>query len=223
MPFAKSQLITLDRKPHFADESFRSIRTQIDFLAVPSPIKSILVTSAVAESGKSFVAANLAAVMAQTGRKVILVDADLRRPRLHAIFSCPQTPGFTTAISKKMPITNVLHETPIPNLKILPSGPLPPNPVELLASPPAHDALQQLSQEADLIVLDTSPAIAVTDAILLSHMVDGVLYILRPGHNSRKLDRRAIELLTQVHARLLGVIVNGMRADDETSDYAMSY
>ena len=217
-----SPLITMDRKPAYADESFRSIRTQLDFLSIPSPIKTVLVTSAVAESGKSFVAANLAMVMAQSGRDVILLDADLRRPQLHSIFQCSQSPGLTTAISKPIPIEEVLHETPVSQLKIVPSGPLPPNPVELLASAKARETLDLLSQQANLVILDCAPAIAVTDPILLSRYVDGVLYIVRPGHNSRKADRRAIELLTQVHARILGVVINGMRNEVEPV-YPLAY
>jgi len=171
-----------------------------------------LVTSTSPEEGKSTVLANLAVTFAEAGSQVILVDADLRRPSLHVLFGLSNQVGLTTAVlddGGALPI----QDTPVPNLRLLTSGPLPPNPAELLGSQRMDRIIEGLRAMADYVLFDSPPIVAVTDAAVLGRRLDGVLLVVDAGKTKRDHARRAKALLEKVNAHLLGVVLNNAELD----------
>ncbi len=219
----ESRLVSVTQPRSSAAEQYRALRTSLEFLGVTAPLRKVLVTSAVPESGKSLTAANLALALAQGGRRTLLVDADLRRPTQHHFFGLPNLAGLTTAITRGGDLEQYVVDGPLPDLKIMTSGPIPPNPSEILGSGAMRDLLERLEQQAEIIVLDSPPVVGFTDAVILSNRNDGVIYVVRAGFNSRKSDLKALELLRQVNARILGVVLNGIKESDEGLSYAYYY
>jgi len=153
--------------------------------------------------------ANLAVVMAQAGIKVVAVDSDLRRPVLHHLFNVPNRQGLTNALLQEAPVLDgCLLETDVENLRVMPSGPLPPNPSELLGSQRMKNLLQALKDRADVLLLDSPPTLAVTDAAVLANEVDGVVLVVDAGETRRGAGQRAVDQLAKVGANLLGVTLN---------------
>ena len=190
-------------------EAFRSLRTNLDFASVDHPLKTIMVTSPSPEEGKSTVAANLALVIAQSERKVALVDADMRRPRVHKILGLPNRFGVSSLfIMRQVHLDGALRPSEIPNLFTLTSGKIPPNPAELLGSAKMGEILEQIKSLVDVVVIDTPPVLAVTDSSVLSTRLDGVLVVLKPGVTKLAAARQAVEQLRRVGAPLLGVVLN---------------
>lgn len=199
-------------------EAFRSLRTNLEFSSLDHPLRTLLITSAEPDEGKSTILANLGVTYAQTNKRVILVDADLRRPRLHQFFDVSNNVGLSSAILKPDE-SLLLQETEVAGLRILTSGPLPPNPADLLASRHMDALLQQLRDEADIVLLDAPPVIAVTDAAILATKVDGVLLVTSAGHTKREHAQRAKELLTKVNARIVGAVLNNAVLDTSIYRY----
>jgi non-specific protein-tyrosine kinase len=167
------------------------------------------VTSPAPDAGKSTVLANLAVTLAQGEQRTILVDADLRRPALHEIFGVPNDRGLTTMFVEEAALGNPpLVGSGVENLWLLPSGPLPPNPADLLGSRKMEQAIAALKAQADIVLFDAPPVIAVTDAVVLSARVDGVLLVVSAGRTRRDHTQRAKELLERVHARIVGAVLN---------------
>lgn len=194
-------------------EAYRALRTNIQFSAVDRPLKTLLVTSANPLEGKSTTVANLGVVMAQAGLSVILVDSDLRRPNLHKFFGVDNKQGLTDALLQSTPnLDGYLQGTAIENLQVLASGPLPPNPSELLGSQRMRDLVEQLKGKADVLLFDSPPVLAVTDAAVLANQVDGVLLIVDAGTTRREAASRARETMAKVGASLLGVALNKLSA-----------
>lgn len=196
-------------------EAFRSVRTSIQFAGADRPVKSILLTSPSPAEGKSLVAANLAVVLAQSHKQVILVDADMRRPTLHRIFALHNHRGVRDIFfqlrlgqDRHANLAGILQNTEIPGLKLLASGRLPPDPAELLGSEYMQDLLDLVRQEADYIVIDSPPLLAVTDAAVIAPRVDGVLLVIKPGGTRLAAAKEAAGQLRQVGAHLLGVLLN---------------
>lgn len=206
----KGKLINSQSLFSTVTESYRQIRTNIQFTAVDKPAKTIMITSANAGEGKSTSAANLAIVLAQAELRTIIIDADLRKPSLHNLFQIPNLGGLTDLLSSsdKPQLSNHLKSTEIKDLKVITSGPLPPNPSELLGSARMRRLLQELENYADMIIVDTSPILAVTDPIVLSRQVDGVILVTRAKHTRKDAIKQAVERLNQVGANLLGSILN---------------
>jgi len=193
-------------------EAFRSLRTNIQFASVDKPITTMLVTSPSPSDGKSTVAVNLAIVLAQSGRRVTLADADLRRPRVHKLVKVPNRRGFSDLfVQSPIELDGVLQETPFPNFYALPSGSLPPNPSELLGSEKMSEILDAVRERTDMVILDTPPVLAVTDACVLAQRVDGVLLVIKPGVTKLAAARQAVELLRRVGANILGVVLNEVK------------
>jgi capsular exopolysaccharide synthesis family protein len=185
------------------------------------PPKTILVTSSQPSEGKTTTAINTAFMLAQTGAEVLIIDCDLRRPRLHAQFEVPNSKGLTTWLSGEKDLDNLLQKCPkTPNLKILTSGPVPPNPAELIGSEEMRRLLGQLSERFAHIIIDSPPAISFTDASILSTMVDGVMLVVHGGRSSRAVVRRAKQQLLDVGAHIFGVVLNNVKL--ETQDYYYS-
>jgi capsular exopolysaccharide synthesis family protein len=195
-------------------EAYRNLRTnlQFAFLDGASP-SSFVVSSAEPGEGKTTTVANLAVVMAQMGKKVILVDTDLRRPTLHKVFNLPREPGLTNLLLGESPsIDSVLWETPVPGLWFLASGTPPPNPAELLASKWMGKLVVALKQRADIVLFDSPPILPVTDAALLAAKTGNLLWVVGAGKTRTDHLRRAREALAQVDTKVLGVVLNRVSA-----------
>jgi len=193
-------------------ESYRSLRSSISFAAIDAPLGTLLISSSHQGEGKSTTAANLAICMALEGRQVILVDADLRRPSLHRALAMSQTPGLTDVLLGRHTPAEALQPTEVPGLRVLTSGPVPPNPAELLNSTPMSHLVSELQSMADVVIFDTPPCLPVTDAQVLAAKVEGVLLVAEIGE-VRKADlRHARELFDRAHARTVGLIFNKISA-----------
>lgn len=191
-------------------EAFRTLRTNLEFLSPDRPVHSILVTSPGPSEGKSTVSANLAISLAQAGRQVILVDADMRKPVQHRLFSLPNATGLTTALVRGV-MPDIYQDTLVRGLRVVTSGPIPPNPAELLGSGMMGALIGALASEADFVIYDAPPVVAVTDAILLAPKLDGVILAIRLGVTSRDAAKRTKQLLSGSRSRLLGVVLNQVR------------
>jgi succinoglycan biosynthesis transport protein ExoP len=194
-------------------EAYRTLRTNIEFASVDAPVRTLLVTSAAPDEGKTVTASNLAVVFAQAGRKVLLVDADLRTPGVHVIFDLPNTRGLTTMLrDDSISVDAVANPTEQDNLQVLTTGPLPPNPAELLGSQRMQTVLQRLRQSADLVIFDSPPLLPVTDAAVLSSFLDGTLLVIDAAHGRRRVVRVGQETLARAGAKALGAVLNRVPA-----------
>jgi capsular exopolysaccharide synthesis family protein len=193
-----------------ASEAYRTLRTNIQFAGLDERCRSIVITSATAGEGKTTSAANFGVVSAQAGSRVCLIDSDLRRPALHRVFGCENVRGLTTALVEGLPLAEVAQPTRIPNLWLLTSGPLPPNPAEMVASKRMRELLEGAAAVFDLVVCDSPPVIAVSDGVNLSAQCDGVIMTVRVGMVSHEVVRRAIEQIEAVKGRILGVLLNSV-------------
>ncbi len=203
-------LITLREPASAAAEAYRTLRTNILFSSLDKPIHTLLLTSAEQTPEKSLTAANLAVTMAQAEQRVLLVDCDLRQPTLHTIFGLSNEQGLTSAIlDQEAPLA--IQPTEVPGLSLLPSGPLPPRPADLLGSRRMEGLLNRLRQTADIVIFDTPPVQPFTDALVLATRVDGVLLVIQAGRSRRDRVREARQKLEKVKANLLGVVLSGAR------------
>lgn len=201
-------------------EAYRVVRTNIQFSSIDHPARTLMVTSAGPSEGKSVMIANLAVVMAQSGMQIIIVDADLRRPVQHRIFNAPNRNGLSDAvIDPHLDIYAHLQDTPIPNLRLLSSGSLPPNPAELLGSERMLHIIEQLKQACDLVLFDSPPTLVVTDAAILGSRTDGTILISDSGNTRTAEARRAAEELRRVRVNLLGVVLNRIPASGRGGYY----
>jgi non-specific protein-tyrosine kinase len=190
-------------------EAYRVLRTGLQFSSLSNPVATLLITSAGSLEGKTTTLANLGIVMAQAGKRVILVDTDLRRPVLHKMFGLSNSVGLTTALlEEQQDITASLQETEVDGLRVLTSGPIPPNPSELLGLKRMADIIQRLKEMADIILFDSPPVLAVADASVLANKVGGVLLVVDAGRTRSEVCRRGKEILDQVGGRILGVALN---------------
>jgi capsular exopolysaccharide synthesis family protein len=220
-PSESTALAMLDDVRSPIAESYRHLRTSLLLSSAGQPPKTILVTSSQPSEGKTTTAINTAFMLAQTGAEVLIIDCDLRRPRLHAQFEVANSKGLTTWLSGERNLDDLLQTCPkTPNLKILTSGPVPPNPAELLGSEEMRRLLGQLSERFAHIIIDSPPAISFTDASILSTMVDGVMLVVHGGRSSRAVVRRAKQQLLDVGAHIFGVVLNNVKA--EAQDYYYS-
>jgi non-specific protein-tyrosine kinase len=207
-----NELITISEPRSPISEAYRTLRTNLDFASLDQALKTLVVTSAGVGEGKSTTLANLAAVSAQAGRKVVLVDADLRRPTLHRIFSLDNGVGLTTGMMDESALASPpLQETGVEGLSVLTSGPLPPNPAELVGSRRMEEVIAVLAEQFDQVFFDTPPVVAVTDAAVLATKVDGVLLVISAGKTRREYARTAVQRLEQINARLVGTVLTNVQ------------
>jgi capsular exopolysaccharide synthesis family protein len=206
-------------------ESYRLVRSNIQFMSVDQSAKSLVITSTNPGEGKSITAANLAIVMAQADLKTILVDADLRRPTLHKIFGVPNIGGLTDLLrSPELELNSQIKNIGIENLKLLTSGPLPPNPAELLGSQRMTHLIQRLEEIAEIIIFDSPPVLAVTDAAALSKHTGGIILVVQAQHTYRDAIQQAIKRLEQVGIPILGAILNQVsRTGGSSYQYSQYY
>jgi capsular exopolysaccharide synthesis family protein len=205
-------------------EAYRHLRTSLLLSSAGTPPKTILVTSSQPSEGKTTTAINTAFMLAQTGAQVLIIDCDLRRPRLHANFNLSNARGLTNYLSGESPIEELLQDyDKAPNLKMLTSGPIPPNPAELLGSDEMRKLLALLSEKFAHIIVDSPPAISFTDASIISTFVDGVILVVHGGRSSRAVVRRARQQLLDVGAHIFGVVLNNVKAESQDYYYASGY
>ncbi len=202
-------------------EAYRALRTSILLSSAAHPPRSLLVTSAVAQDGKTMTCINIGIVLAQQGKRVLLVDADMRRPNLHRSFGIKGSVGLSNILTGGMEASEAIHTTVQPNLFVIPAGPVPPHPAELLSSTLMRDLLKQWCKDYDHVILDSPPVISVTDPVVLSVQTDAVLLIIRSGQTTAAHVRRTRNLLQSVNAGLLGIVVNA--ADLGSPDYYHYY
>ena len=202
-------------------EAYKIARTNVEFAMLDKKLKTIAVTSAQQSEGKTVTIANLAISYAQAGRRILLVDADLRRPSIHRRFGLSNRQGLTTAIVRGAQPQAFVQDSKIPNLSILTSGPIPPNPAEMLMSETLWRLIDELKPHYDMIFFDASPVGVVTDAAIIATRVDGTIFVIRAGEIKKAQLTRATDLLKKVNAHVLGFILNG--ASKQTDDYYNYY
>lgn len=205
----KSRIFTVRNPKSPVSEAFRTLRTNIEFSSVDKPIRSLVVTSSGPGEGKSTVSINIATTMAQMGKRVLLVDCDLRKPSLHKDFNMASLWGLTNILVEDMDYTDVLYEAKgIKGLDVIGSGPIPPNPAELLGSNKMKNFVDDMIEKYDMVILDASPIGMVTDSAILSSIVDGTILVCGVGEADINATKRAKDLLDKVNANILGVVLN---------------
>lgn len=189
-------------------EAFRTLRTNIQFSSVDQPISVIMVTSAQFDEGKTTTLANLAITYAQEGKRVLMIDTDLRKPSLHHAFRQSNRSGLTDVLTQRYELDQVIRHTSVERLFLLPAGPLPPNPVEMLVSRRMKQVMGLCRENFDVVLVDTPPAYALSDAQIMSSLCDGVLLVVQAGRVKREMALKAKANLERVGAHVLGVVLN---------------
>ena len=216
------ELVTQARPQSQMAESYRALRTSLLLTSLGTPPKVILVTSALPQEGKTTTSMNTAIVLAQKGSRVLIIDADMRRPSIHKALGMGPRTGLSNVLTGSAQLNQaIVRSTLIPTLHILTAGTPPPNPAELLASAHMKDVLNELREQYDHIVIDTPPTLSVTDAVVMSTSADSVVLVIRSGQTTRQALRRARDLLVRVNARIAGVLLNA--ADLKSADYYYYY
>jgi len=210
-------LITLAQSKSTISEAFRTLRTNVQFMGVDSQIKRIMFTSAGPKEGKTTMVANLAVSMAQAGKSVLVIDADLRNPTQHKLFGLNNSEGLSVALLEDQDYQIYIRETVVSGLMVLTGGPMPPNPAELVGSERMKHLIEEASEKFDIVLIDTPPIIAVTDAAIIAQAVDGVILVLASGEVNKDYAQRAKELLDKVGAKIFGAVLN--KVDLKNSEY----
>jgi len=218
-----SRMVTHFEPKSPVSEAYRTFRTNIQFARFDKPPRTLLVTSAGPGEGKSTSVANLAITMAQMGTRTLLVDADLRRPVLHSIFEQKKDIGLTNVLLGSVSLKDAVHELAVPNLSLLCCGTLPPNPSELLGSEAMKKLIEQLKEVYDVILFDSPPVVAVTDAAVLSTQIDGTILIISSRETTRNAENRAKALLNNVQAQILGAVLNNVKVEGRYGSYYYYY
>lgn len=218
----KRQLIVREQIKSPTAEAYRTLRTNIQFSKADGELNVLMFTSPGPGEGKSTTAANTAVTLAYSGKKVIIVDCDLRKPVQHEIFGL-QNRGVTNILAEEQLVSSLIQDTDVENLRVLPSGPIPPNPSELLGSIKMQQVLDYLKTQADYLIIDSPPVVAVTDACVLASKVDGIILVLDSGLVRHEMAKRAKELLVNAKGRILGVILNRLKIEEEYALYYYCY
>lgn len=205
----RPSLVTITRPSSVIAEQFRTIRTNIQFSMVDKNLKTLVITSAGPGAGKSTISANLGVTFAMQGKKVLIVDADMRKPTVHKTFHLPNRDGLTTLLTEKnIEIKDIAHRVSTEGLYIITSGAIPPNPSELLASKRMNKLIAELEEQFDLIIFDMPPVIAVTDAQVMSSKADGTIFVVNKDGADKEMVTKSKELLEKVKANVIGVVFN---------------
>ena len=211
-------LITLTDPQSPISEAYRTLRTNLSFYSLDNPLRSLVVTSPSVSEDKGESVANLAVTMAQSGRKTLLIDCDLRRPVLHEFFGLSNENGLTNMILNDAEVPP-LQETSVQNLSLLASGPKPPNPADLLGSKKVDQLIINMTEQYDFVLFNAPPIVAVTDGTILGAKVDGVLLVITAGKTRRDHAEKAKEMLEQAHVRVVGVALTNAPKDSSLGDY----
>lgn len=223
-PYTSEGLALVDNRSTAA-EAYRVVRTSMLLSTAGNPPKTVLVTSGQPGEGKTTTVVNTAISLAQLGASVLIIDCDLRKPATHKIFGIDHTKGLSTYLSRDMEIDGLIHKLQIPNLSLLPCGPIPPNPAELISSERMKNLLLLLAERYDHVLIDSPPLIHVTDPVILSSLVDGVILVVHGGKSSRAVVQRARQELSSVGAKVFGVVLNNvdMRREGYDEYYYQRY
>ncbi|MCM3756311.1 CpsD/CapB family tyrosine-protein kinase [Sporosarcina aquimarina] len=205
---AARKLITVENPKSIVSEQYRTVRTNIHFSTTDDDLRSILFTSSSPSEGKSTSAANIAIVFAQEGRRVLLIDADMRKPTMHHTFHINNGRGLSSLLTRQATMQEVIIDSEIENLFLMPCGPIPPNPAELIGSRTMKVLIEQLNNDFDLIVFDAPPLLSVADAQILSNECDGTILVVNTGSTEKEAALKAKETLQSANARILGVLMN---------------
>ena len=216
-------LIAFSDSKSIASEAYRILRTNLQFSSFDKEIKTIVVTSSTPGEGKTTTIANLAITIAQAGVKVLLVDTDLRKPRIHSLFGLNNSKGITTLLAQHGELKDYVNSVGINNLDVLKSGPIPPNPSELLGSNAMKNFIQKAKENYDIILLDSAPVGSITDAAVLSAISDGVIFVVNSGKVDCEIVKRAKESLENVKANMLGVVLNNVTKQNQDGYYQYEY
>jgi capsular exopolysaccharide synthesis family protein len=211
-------LITLTDPQSPISEAYRTLRTNLSFYSLDNPLRSLVMTSPAVSNNNAEAVANLAVTMAQSGRKTLLVDCDLRRPSLHTFFGLKNDDGLTNMILNDAE-TPPLLTTSVENLSLLASGPKPPNPADLLGSKKVDQLIINMTKQFDFVLFNAPPVVAVTDATILGAKVDGVLLVIKAGKTRRDHAEKAKEMLEQAHVRVVGAALTNAPKDSSLGDY----
>ncbi|MCE4955677.1 CpsD/CapB family tyrosine-protein kinase [Macrococcoides caseolyticum] len=204
-------------------EQYRMIRSNLMFSGVDNEINKIVVTSAAPSAGKSTTAANLAVAYAQAGKRVILIDGDLRKPTVQYTFETKNVSGLSNLITDQITLEQAIQTTQIENLSIMTSGPIPPNPSELLSSNRFKEILTKIRGIFDIIIIDTPPVLAVTDAVVMSTLVDGTILVTNVETNNKHHLIKAKEVLLKSDANILGIVLNNVEKNSNDDYYYYEY
>ncbi|MGO4109160.1 CpsD/CapB family tyrosine-protein kinase [Paenibacillus sp. YAF4_2] len=207
----ENRLVVMINPSSAVSEAYRTLRTNIHYSSVDSPIQLLMVTSAQPGEGKSTVISNLAVAYALEGKRVLLIDADLRKPIVHRIFSQTNRVGLTNLLTGMSTLQEVVRDSGVENLSLITSGATPPNPAELLGSTRMKVLIEELRGRYDLILFDTPPVLAVTDSLIISSFCDGVLLVIHAGKVKKAYVRKAKEKLDFVQSRIIGAVFNQMK------------
>ncbi|WP_334140974.1 polysaccharide biosynthesis tyrosine autokinase [Rhabdothermincola sp.] len=204
-----AMLVSLEHPSSPTAEAYRTLRTSVQFAGLDRPLRTLQVTSPRSQDGKSTTATNLAVALARAGQRVILIDCDLRRPRVHDFFGLSNAVGFTSVLVGDVPLVNATQAVPgLDRLRVLASGPTPADPSELLSTRRAVELINSIKEACDIVVIDTPPVLPVSDALVLSDVIDAVIVVVAAGSTTKKETQRAFELLRQVDAPVIGVVMN---------------
>lgn len=213
------KLVTISETKSHIIEQFRTLRTNIKFSMPDEPLKTILVTSSTPGEGKSTNAANLGVVFAQEDKRVLIIDADMRKPTLHHTFKTFNKVGLSNILARRSALHEAVQETFIVGLDVITSGPIPPNPAELLSSQGLDALLQHVKNDYDIIIIDSPPLLSVTDAQILANKCDGTILILNTGVVDKRAVKKAKALLAASHTRILGVVLNNYKTPSHFNYY----
>ncbi|MGG1634066.1 capsular biosynthesis protein [Paenibacillus sp. FSL A5-0031] len=219
----KRQIITLTNPRSPISESYRALRTNIEFSSIDEKLQVLMVSSAGPGEGKSTTITNLAVTFAQSEKKVVLIDADLRKPTAHHTFSISNRYGLSSIISQQCSLEEGIQVTDIPNLDVITSGAIPPNPAEMMGSKRMTATIEQLRQMYDIVLIDTPPLLAVTDAQIVATKSDGVILVVDQGKVKRDIASKAVKNLESVNARILGVVLNNVKRKANEEAYYYYY
>ena len=226
MPEKYAEMLIVKNKPKsHISEAYRTLRTNIKFSSLDKPLNTIMVTSAVPQEGKTTNSINLALTIAESGKKVIIVDADLRVPIIHKIFNSDSKPGLTNVLVDNKKLSEVIKKADEinSNLYYITSGPIPPNPSELLGSEKMKAVIEELKEQADTLIFDSAPVIGFADSLVLANQVDGVVLILNAGVVTRDAAKQAKLLLEKAKAKILGAVLNKVDIKREGYYYYYHY
>jgi capsular exopolysaccharide synthesis family protein len=216
-------MITVHSPRSTASESFRGVRTGILFSSADKAPQTILISSAGPSEGKTVCAVNLAVIMAQAGSRVLLMDFDMRRPRIHQLFDIGRDIGVSNLLVGDAEIKDALVSPETPNLDVIPCGPIPPNPSEIIGSHRMETLMEALRKDYDRIIIDSPPLTAVTDSVILSQSVDGVVLVIRAGDTPRQIVLNGVTQLKSVNSRVLGAVLNGVNTGKSSYYYYQYY